>query len=1341
VKETNNEWKAAGYFIRPADSPAPVAPPASIKSPAPAPKHRTPDELYQAALAQAEQDIKEQRKKFDKGEIGSEEFYFYNAETGLALLKAHETGLAMNVAKSNLEALKREILGNAKTASGKSPNYTDSQLKEAEEVIAKLGKKNPNTTVPKSSEILRIFNLIDNNELETVYSQSSRAETGYFSLHRLQKAKRAGNIVRRQLYQAEIASMDDHVLHDIAFAVKFANGDEGDERARFAQDEDSVWRICSYDVSNNSAPGLEDIMPWLSFIESGHYEESYSLLAPGVKKNISKEEWVKSLKEICAPFAGRLLKRHGEKAKANRAHYPYGELYIHEGNNRIATLIHFYEEEDCVLVEKLVFEGTGNSNWKPMSYRIEKLLYPSTETMKGKLSEDVWARYTTDNLSGKAQKRIKETFERIYYEDSKIWVKEDSAKWLALMDAGKFAENYAATSEQFKKSVKAGEWEKTITDARKRFGKVLTRKWKFTSFGDIHGSGPDGKFQEVIFETDFSGKKGVVEIVTFIKEENRSEWEAAGYSIRPADSPAPAAPPTSVSSTPPAAGVPETVALGWLTKLDLGKYEEVGRAMSKPDSWREGYLTNTRKTKGALLSRKFAGHFTTEKWLEEPGKEIEAYAYEVTFANQKDATFIEVIFFRKTKSGDYRPDTYIVKKKPYSKVTEEKIYSKYKKQQGDAVVPPYCSAVLGDLEEKHARAWLALIDAGKYVESFTALASKTQEEVFIKTWLETWGKRKSIGELVSRQLLGSEKISDANGQRTVSFVFKRKSALKTVIETLKFTLDSDNVWRPAQYDYARDAGEIVKAETELAAKTPISISVKSKTYETALRQAEEFLKIQKAKHARGEIDIIALLDAEDNITLLNAHESGSAGEVARVQFLTKARKIHLQETRGGATLKRGIQYEEVNPELDSALDAWEEIQRNNKTATAPTTTEIFTVLPLLDDSDMDGLAAVSTKKAVRRLQTDLRQAKRVRTSEKVLSRQLVKSDYYEKSEYRNELFNFLFDTKFSDGKNVKEDIRFEKEKGTGWRLESYYQDEILPGPDAKDVEAWLMLMDAGRYAENYVSLADEVRQKISQEDWIKSVVKMRERASGYFAQRRKLTQRTGKLGDTNAISLAPGYGYAGKYSAWFFIVFFPDRTFWVEKLSFKKMENGTWKPLEYAVFPQPGDASENYPFPYNVPLIENSKDEKVWFQNETAEWLALLESGKYKEGYAGTSEALQSLISESQWISALEKLRGSAGAVISRKLESDRYKRDYFAEPKKVGADEVTVRTLTWTTEFSHAGRVKETVVFLKDSASTWRIRDYTLSGVSVLKKPGVPAVAVPAVPAESKKEVPAKKI
>ena len=103
-----------------------------------------------------------------------------------------------------------------------------------------------------------------------------------------------------------------------------------------------------------------------------------------------------------------------------------------------------------------------------------------------------------------------------------------------------------------------------------------------------------------------------------------------------------------------------------------------------------------------------------------------------------------------------------------------------------------------------ATTWLALLDAGKYGESWEAAAAYFKSAVNKDYWLQILpGVRDPFGRIISRQLISktyARSLPDAPDGEYVVIQFKTSFENKnTAIETVTPMLDNDGIWRVSGY--------------------------------------------------------------------------------------------------------------------------------------------------------------------------------------------------------------------------------------------------------------------------------------------------------------------------------------------------------------------------------------------------------------------------------------------------------------------------------------------------------------------------------------------------------------
>jgi hypothetical protein len=103
--------------------------------------------------------------------------------------------------------------------------------------------------------------------------------------------------------------------------------------------------------------------------------------------------------------------------------------------------------------------------------------------------------------------------------------------WLALVDAGKYADSWSQASDYFKNAVERPQWEQSLTAVRKPLGKIVSRKLFSKTFMTSLPGAPDGEYVVIQFETSFQNKKSAVETITPMREKD-GRWKVSGYYIK-----------------------------------------------------------------------------------------------------------------------------------------------------------------------------------------------------------------------------------------------------------------------------------------------------------------------------------------------------------------------------------------------------------------------------------------------------------------------------------------------------------------------------------------------------------------------------------------------------------------------------------------------------------------------------------------------------------------------------------------------------------------------------------------------------------------------------------------
>ncbi len=108
---------------------------------------------------------------------------------------------------------------------------------------------------------------------------------------------------------------------------------------------------------------------------------------------------------------------------------------------------------------------------------------------------------------------------------------KSAEQWLALVDAGNYAESWKTAAAYFQTAVSQDQWEHTIVAVRKPLGDLVSRQLKSAQYtGSLPGA-PDGEYVVLQFNTSFANKKEAVETVTPMLDPD-GQWKVSGYYIK-----------------------------------------------------------------------------------------------------------------------------------------------------------------------------------------------------------------------------------------------------------------------------------------------------------------------------------------------------------------------------------------------------------------------------------------------------------------------------------------------------------------------------------------------------------------------------------------------------------------------------------------------------------------------------------------------------------------------------------------------------------------------------------------------------------------------------------------
>ena len=108
---------------------------------------------------------------------------------------------------------------------------------------------------------------------------------------------------------------------------------------------------------------------------------------------------------------------------------------------------------------------------------------------------------------------------------------KSAEQWLALVDAGSFAESWKTAAGFFQAAVPQDQWGHTIAAVRGPLGDLVSRKLKSAHYTKSLPGAPDGQYVVLQFDTSFANKKAAVETVTPMLDADGT-WKVSGYYIK-----------------------------------------------------------------------------------------------------------------------------------------------------------------------------------------------------------------------------------------------------------------------------------------------------------------------------------------------------------------------------------------------------------------------------------------------------------------------------------------------------------------------------------------------------------------------------------------------------------------------------------------------------------------------------------------------------------------------------------------------------------------------------------------------------------------------------------------
>ncbi len=103
--------------------------------------------------------------------------------------------------------------------------------------------------------------------------------------------------------------------------------------------------------------------------------------------------------------------------------------------------------------------------------------------------------------------------------------------WLALVDAGRYADSWSTAASMFRQRITAAQWEAAAAGARGPLGALKSRTLESATPRSSLPGAPDGEYVIIQFTSSFEHKASAVETVTPVKDAD-GKWHVSGYYIK-----------------------------------------------------------------------------------------------------------------------------------------------------------------------------------------------------------------------------------------------------------------------------------------------------------------------------------------------------------------------------------------------------------------------------------------------------------------------------------------------------------------------------------------------------------------------------------------------------------------------------------------------------------------------------------------------------------------------------------------------------------------------------------------------------------------------------------------
>ena len=106
--------------------------------------------------------------------------------------------------------------------------------------------------------------------------------------------------------------------------------------------------------------------------------------------------------------------------------------------------------------------------------------------------------------------------------------------WLALVDAGNYAQSWEEAASFFKEKVSKADWEKMLGSVRSQVGKSEKRVLASAQYATTLPGAPDGQYVVIQYKSAFTNQPTTIETIVPMLDKD-GKWRTSGYFIKPAE--------------------------------------------------------------------------------------------------------------------------------------------------------------------------------------------------------------------------------------------------------------------------------------------------------------------------------------------------------------------------------------------------------------------------------------------------------------------------------------------------------------------------------------------------------------------------------------------------------------------------------------------------------------------------------------------------------------------------------------------------------------------------------------------------------------------------------------